>query len=141
MAAKSDLVDVNGNPVGQAAHEQPSYLEQALLEDAVPASPGESAASSDAPPTLDVNSAESFLLFRENGEYVLHLGPDNHADLNLGGFLVSYCVWAMNRREWVEEFQGFLKKLSEDPQVMDIAVAKASNEAEAEAEASDDAKS
>ena len=72
-------------------------------------------------PSLEIAQNDSFILFREDGEFLMHVGPDNENMINRGGYMASFCTWAMGKEEWHQEFGSFLEKLSES-NVVDTAV-------------------
>ena len=131
---KNMLLDANGNPIETGdPNMRMSLSEEEMMSNVgsfTAAAPTESS-TQEGPVehSVELTQEDSFLLFRASGEYVMHLGPTNHEKLNHGGFLVTFCTWAMNRQDLIEEFQGFLQKLGSDSEVMDAAVEKASNEA------------
>ena len=38
-------------------------------------------------PSLEIAQNDSFILFREDGEFLMHVGPDNENMINRGSFL------------------------------------------------------
>jgi hypothetical protein len=128
------LVDPNGQPIGNDAHVGMSPLEESLLSDAKEeAPPMEGAPKTEeipggAMPELSISPDDSFILFRPDGQYVMHLGPNNRVTLNTGGFLVSFCCWVMNQATAIDEFKEYLAECMNNPQVVDSVVEKVSNE-------------
>ena len=129
------ILDANGKPVGDAA-QITVYLNEQHLMDASSVSPsGEVTEESVTPNSkleeqaINLTPGASFILFRSTGEYVMHLGPENHVQLNPGGFFVTFCTWAMNNKDWVEQFREFLANLAQNPEGLDDAIEKAVNEA------------